>query len=308
LPETPLFWEIASLDTEKKNPATENIDLATTTEVLEMISNQDMLVADAVRSQLPYISTAVDTIVDSFRRGGRLFYFGAGTSGRLGIVDAAECPPTFGTPPDMVQGIIAGGSQAVFQAQEGAEDDPNNGSRKVIELGISPPDIVCGLAASGRTPFVRGALDEAARRGVFTILIATVSRDLIAGLGVKADVIICPDVGPEVIAGSTRMKSGTAQKLVLNMISTAAMIQLGKTYGNIMVDLQQTNAKLKERSKRILMNLTGVDYDSAEKYLTDSKGNVKAALVMILAGVDLAAAESLLARAGGFVRRAIELK
>jgi N-acetylmuramic acid 6-phosphate etherase len=305
MPESDLFIEIASLETEQKNPRTENIDIASTRKILEMINDEDLTVASVVRKEIPNIAKAVAQIVESFKAGGRLFYFGAGTSGRLGIVDAAECPPTFGTNPKMVQGVIAGGHKAVFIAQEGAEDKPENGAKEIIQRKIKPPDVVCGIAASGRTPFVKGALAEARKRGIFTILIATVPKKKAIENGILADVMICPVVGPEVITGSTRMKSGTAQKLVLNMLTTASMVRLGKTLGNVMVDLQLTNAKLKERAKRILMTLADVDYDTAEKTLKESDGHVKTALVMLLADVDVEQAKKRLRKAGGFIKKAI---
>ncbi len=305
MPESKLFIEIASLETEQKNPQTENIDIASTKEILGMINDEDLTVASAVRKEIPNITKAVDRLVESFKAGGRLYYFGAGTSGRLGIVDAAECPPTFGTDPEMVQCIIAGGHKAVFKAQEGAEDAPENGAREIIERGIRTPDVVCGIAASGRTPFVKGALEEARKRNIFTILIATVPKKKAIENGMIADIMICPVVGPEVITGSTRMKSGTAQKLVLNMLTTASMVRLGKTLGNVMVDLQLTNAKLRERANRILMMLADVDYDTAEKILKESAGHVKTALVMLLADVDVEQAKARLKKAGGFIKKAI---
>jgi len=308
MPESKLFNEISSLKTEQINPLTANIDLATTTEILELINREDSLIPKAVNKEIPTIAKAVDIISESFQLGGRLFYFGAGTSGRLGVVDASECPPTFGTDPDMVRGLIAGGKEAMFVAQEGAEDIPENGHKDVIRRNIKPPDVVVGIAASGRTPYVRGALDKAEELGCQTILITTTSHQQAKKLGMKADIYICPEVGPEVIAGSTRMKSGTAQKLVLNMLTTAAMIRIGKTYGNIMVDLQQTNAKLKERSKRILMDITGINHDEAAQFLEVSNGSVKLALVMILADVNNQDAQELLDKAGGFVKIAVELK
>lgn len=307
MPENEIFREIASLQTEQRNPASESIDLANTREILEIINSQDALVHKAVAAEIDNITIAVDNIVDRFRRGGRLFYVGAGTSGRLGIVDASECPPTFGTDPELVQGIIAGGREAVFKAQEGAEDKPENGAKEIMDRDITTNDIVCGIAASGRTPFVIGALDKAHELGAYCIMVCTVPRTKAIELGVYADVYICPDVGPEVITGSTRMKSGTAQKLVLNMLTTASMVRLGKTYGNIMVDLQQTNRKLKERSRRILMMITGVDYDEAEKYLEKADGHVKTALVMILTGTEKEKAQELIEKSGGFVRKAIQL-
>lgn len=305
MPENPLFHEITSLATEQRNPESENIDSLSTRGILELINRQDKLVAEAVAKEIPHIEKAVEKIVGAFRAGGRLFYFGAGTSGRLGIVDASECPPTFGTDPELVQGVIAGGREAVFRAQEGAEDLPQNGAAELKKLGIEPPDIVCGIAASGRTPFVRGALEEASNRGVPTIMVSTVPRAQLIKSGIKADFEICPDVGPEVVTGSTRMKSGTAQKLVLNMLTTASMIRLGKTFGNIMVDLQLTNNKLKERARKTIMTLTGEDYDTAAEYLEKSGGHVKTALVMILAGTDAEEARKRLDQNGGFVRRAI---
>jgi N-acetylmuramic acid 6-phosphate etherase len=206
----------------------------------------------------------------------------------------------------MVQGVIAGGREAVFQAQEGAEDKPENGADEVIGLGITSKDIVCGIAASGRTPFVKGALVEARNRGIKTIIISTSSREKLANLGIVADIAICPNVGPEVITGSTRMKSGTAQKLVLNMITTASFVRLGKTYENVMVDLQLTNEKLKERAKRIVMEITGRDYDTASEYLELSGGHVKTAIVMIMGNTDIDTAKDLLQNADGFIRAALK--
>lgn len=286
MPENELFRQIESLETEQRNPNSEQIDIASTKDILTIINSEDKTVAFAVEKCLENIAEAVDTITESFKNGGRLFYFGAGTSGRLGILDAAECPPTFGTEPDMVKGVIAGGKEAVFKAQEGAEDKPEDGAITILKNGIKSNDIVCGIAASGRTPFVVGALNKAKELGITTILISTVPISKVKELGTQADILICPEVGPEVVTGSTRMKSGTAQKLVLNMLTTASMIKIGKTYGNIMIDLQQTNLKLKERSKKILMSLGGVDYDTAENYIMKSKGSVKIALLMLLGNVN----------------------
>lgn len=301
-----LFQEISSLSTEQINPATASIDAMTTREILQCINSEDALVPAAVNAELDHIEKAVELIVHAFASGGRLFYVGAGTSGRLGIVDASECPPTFGVSADMVQAIIAGGPQAVFRAQEGAEDREDLGAAIIEEYQLNTNDVLCGIAASGRTPFVRGALSEASRRGISTILVTTNSRENIASLGVNADVIIAPQVGPEVLAGSTRMKSGTAQKLVLNMLTTTAMIRSGKTYGNIMVDLQLTNAKLGERAKRIVMNIAGVGYETAEELLLQTQGHVKTALIMAMTNSSRQAAEQLLQQAGGFTRMAIE--
>jgi len=303
--EKDLFNEISGLLSESKNERTKNIDLASTREILEMINREDAVVHSAVREEIQNIERAVEAVTDAFKKGGRLFYFGAGTSGRLGIVDASECPPTFGSSPDMVQGIIAGGRDAVFKAQEGAEDLPENGAEEVRMNNIGPNEIVCGIAASGRTPFVKGALDEAKKRGITRIIISTSNEKKLNELGVYADIYICPDVGPEVIAGSTRMKSGTAQKMVLNMITTASMVKLGKTYENVMVDLQLTNKKLKERAKRIIMEITGADYDEAKELLKMSNGHVKTALVMKFANVNEEEAREMLNNSDGFIRKAL---
>lgn len=304
--ESELFKHITSLSTEQNNPASSNIDIATTREILSIINTQDKLVADAVQVEIDNIAVAVDGIVDRFKREGRLFYFGAGTSGRLGVLDASECPPTFGSDPELVQGRIAGGTQAMFVAQEGAEDDPQSGVIDVIESELREKDICCGIAASGRTPYVLGALQKASEIGCFTILVTTAGHNSIEQMGVKADVIISPNVGPEVVAGSTRMKSGTAQKLVLNMLTTAAMVRMGKTFGNVMVDLKQSNAKLKERSKKIIMSICDVDYDTASQLLVDSGHHVKTAIVMSLLNCSREDATNKLNENDGFIKKAIE--
>lgn len=299
-----VFDEIKNLLTEQRNPVSMDIDSKSTIEILKIINDEDKKVPFAVEKEIPYIAQAVEFVVESFKQGGRLLYFGAGTSGRLGIVDAAECPPTFGTPPEMVQGFIAGGREAVFVAQEGAEDKEENGANDVVKANVGPKDTVVGIAASRRTPYVVGAVKKAKELGAKTVFITTNPRK---DFNIKeVDVAICPEVGPEVIMGSTRMKSGTAQKLVLNMISTAAMIRIGKVYENMMIDLQMTNQKLVERSKRIVMIITGVSYEEAEKYLKEAKGNVKTALVMILAKVPYEEAVRRLQLSEGFVRKAIE--
>ncbi|MCX8056707.1 MAG: N-acetylmuramic acid 6-phosphate etherase [Ignavibacteria bacterium] len=301
-----VFDEIKNLLTEQRNPASMDIDSKSTIEILKIINEEDKKVPFAVEKEIPYIAQAVEFVVESFKNGGRLLYFGAGTSGRLGIVDAAECPPTFGTPHEMVQGFIAGGREAVFVAQEGAEDKEENGANDVIKANVGPKDTVVGIAASRRTPYVVGAIKKAKELGAKTVFITTNPRK---DFNIKeVDVAICPEVGPEVIMGSTRMKSGTAQKLVLNMISTTAMIRIGKVYENMMIDLQMTNQKLVERSKRIVMIITGVSYEEAEKYLKEAKGNVKTALVMILAKVPYEEAVRRLQLSEGFVRKAIEGK
>lgn len=302
-----LFNEITSLRTEQRNPASENIDIASINEILHIINDEDKKVAFAIEKEIPFIEEAVKQIVERMKRDGRLLYFGAGTSGRLGIVDASECPPTFGSPPELVQGFIAGGRNAVFKAVEGAEDFIENGIKECMNAGVRSNDVVCCIAASGRTPYIKGVLQEANSIGAYTILTTTVSREELKKFDLIADVFICPDVGAEVIAGSTRMKSGTAQKLVLNMLTTASMIRLGKTFGNVMIDLQLTNNKLKERAKNIVMTITGVGYDDAEDFLNMAEGNVKTALVMILCGVDLQKAMQLLNESNGFVKTAIRM-
>jgi N-acetylmuramic acid 6-phosphate etherase len=299
---TQLSDQLAKLLTEQRNPATRDIDLLSTFETLRLINEQDKLVPVAVERELAYIAQAVDIIVSCFKNEGRLFYVGAGTSGRLGILDASECPPTFGTRPEMVQGIIAGGHAAVFRSQEGAEDNTARAIEEVDTLHLTGDDVVCGLAASRRTPFVVAAVTRARELGAKTIYVTTNPR---TEFNLHVDVAICPEVGPEVIMGSTRMKSGTAQKLVLNMLTTTAMIRLGKVYENMMVDLQLTNQKLVERSRRIIMMATGVDYDRAKDFLVKADGHVKTAIVMIAAGVTAPEARERIARAGGFVRVAI---
>ena len=302
MPSSSLFSELQQLATEQRNPHSMHIDTATVQEILEIINTEDHLVPLAVRREIPYIARAVDIVVEAFRAGGRLFYVGAGTSGRLGILDASECPLTFGTDPEMVQGLIAGGRPAVFRSQEGAEDHEENGRKALDEAGVRPPDVVCGIAASRRTPYVVGAVKHARALGCRTLYITCNPR---SEFTLDVDVAICPVVGPEVIMGSTRMKSGTAQKLVLNMLTTASMIRLGKVYENMMVDLQMTNRKLVERSRRTLMSVTGCSYDEAAEVLEAAGGHVKTAVVMSLAGVTAEEARRRLVRADGFVRTAL---
>ena len=299
-----LFEEINKLSTEQRNPRSMEIDAKSTAEIIKIINDEDKLVPYAVERELQYIERAVDIIVQALKNGGRLLYFGAGTSGRLGVVDASECPPTFGTPYGMIEGFIAGGEAAMFRAQEGAEDKEEKGASEVVSAKVSPKDVVCGIAASRRTPYVVGAVKKAKQLGAKTLFVTTNPRkdfDI-----EEVDVAICPYVGPEVVMGSTRMKSGTAQKLVLNMLTTAAMIRLGKVYENMMIDLQMTNKKLVERSKKIVMTITGLNYDDATIALDKAKGHVKTALVMVKANVDLKEARERLKRADGFVRMAIE--
>jgi len=301
---SPLFEQLQSLATEQRNPNSTHIDTASTEEILRVINTEDHLVPIAVRRELPRIAEAVEHVVEAFENGGRLFYVGAGTSGRLGVVDASECPPTFGTDPEMVQGLIAGGKEAVFRSQEGAEDVPERGAEALEARGVTETDVVCGIASSGRTPYVVGAVEHARDViGCPTLFVTTVPRE---ELDVDPDVAICPVVGPEVIMGSTRMKSGTAQKLVLNMITTAAMVRLGKVYENMMVDLQRTSDKLVERGIRTVMMVTGVDYEAADAVLDRCDGHVKTAIVMILADVGVEEARRRLDATDGFVRPALE--
>ena len=304
MPESSLFKEIQSLATEQRNPASEEFDNSSIRDILEVINTEDHLVPIAVRREIPYIEQAVELVVKTFNQGGRLLYVGAGTSGRLGIVDASECPPTYGTPPEMVQGLIAGGPSAVFKSKEGAEDREENGVIALQEASLESRDIVCGIAASRRTPYVVGAVKYARQQGCKTLFITCNPR---ANFTLDVDVAMCPVVGPEVIMGSTRMKSGTAQKLVLNMITTTAMVKMGKVFKNMMVDLQMTNKKLVERSIRTVMMITGHDYNEASTILDQANGHVKTALVMALADVSKDEAAQRLDQANGFVRQAISL-
>jgi N-acetylmuramic acid 6-phosphate etherase len=297
-----VFEELAALVTESRNPRTERIDRAPIDEILGLLSAEDATVAPAVARELPMIARLVEQGVRALRAGGRIVYVGAGTSGRLGVLDAAECPPTFGTDPSLVVGVIAGGDRSIRLSAEGAEDDEEAGQRAVDETGASASDLVIGLAASRRTPFVVAALARARERGAATALVACVPRDTIP---IAVDVAVCPVVGPEAIMGSTRLKSGTAQKMVLNMFSTATMIRLGKVYRNMMVDLRATSRKLRERSVRTLMIVAGIDRARAADLLDSAGGHVKTAIVMERRGVARADAERLLAEADGFVGRAL---
>lgn len=298
-----IFDEIKSLVTEQRNPCSGRIDVLPIEEALRIINEEDKTVPDAVRSEIPQIEKAVELVVASLGRGGRLIYVGAGTSGRLGVLDAAECPPTFGTAPKDVIGVIAGGRKALVRAVEGAEDDAQAGRVEIEKLGAGSSDVVMGIAASRRTPFVVAALKKAIELGARTVYLTC---SPITEVTIPVDVAICPVVGPEVIMGSTRMKAGTATKLVLNMITTCSMIRLGKVYENMMVDLMSTSRKLKERSRRTLMISTGIEYEEAVEALRRSRGSVKKAIVMLRTGASLEEAERLLEEAGGLVRNAIE--
>ena len=289
--------------TERRNPRTAAIDLASPAEIVGMINTEDAGVPAAVATQAAAIAQAVATAELTFRAGGRLFYAGAGTSGRLGVLDASECPPTFGVDPDMVQGIIAGGLPALTRAQEGAEDRPDGARSDLTAAGVRAGDFVIGIAASGTTPYVRAALEHARTLGARTAIVACSPPP--AEALAAADIAIVVIVGPEVVTGSTRMKAGTATKLVLNTITTGAMIRLGKTYGNLMVDLQSTNDKLKDRSERILREVCGVSRDEARALLDAADRRVKTAIVMQKLGVDRTEAERRLAEHGGVIRRVI---
>jgi N-acetylmuramic acid 6-phosphate etherase len=300
-----LFDEVKALATEQRNPASMSMDEMDTQSILTLINNEDAKVAEAVKEEIPHITIVVDEVVARFKQGGKLYYVGAGTSGRMGVVDAAECPPTFGTPHDLVQAIIAGGDKAVFRAQEGAEDITERGAHAIDERGVTEQDIVIGIAASKRTPFVLGALAEAKKIGAYTVLLTTNPRE-----SLHFDFLsetICPVVGPEVLMGSTRMKSAVAQKMVLTMITTTAMVRLGKVYENMMVDLQLTNKKLEERAKRIVMIATGCDYERAQQILTETSGHVKSAIVMQKGSVTFEKAQQVLVQADGFVKQALRL-
>ena len=269
------------LTTEQRNPATKHIDQLPTLEMVTLINKEDQGVALAVEKILPQIAAAIDLITEKLQRGGRLFYLGAGTSGRLGILDAVECPPTYGTEPELVQGLIAGGASAIFRAKEGAEDDPELGRADLQEAGFTSQDVLVGLAASGRTPYVKGALSYAREIGAAAIALACTEEAEIAKL---ADIALLPVTGPEVVTGSTRLKAGTAQKMVLNMLSTGTMVKLGKVYGNLMVDVKATNAKLSERALRIVMAAAGCQRKAAEAALMRAGGQAKLAILIALTG------------------------
>ena len=288
--------------TEQRNPRTADIDLASALEIVDLLNAEDRTVAQAVAMQRNPMARAIEIAERTLRAGGRMFYVGAGTSGRLGVLDASECPPTFGTAPEMVQGIIAGGTPALTRAQEGAEDDPQAARKDIAAREVNDRDFVVGIAASGTTTYVRTALDEAKSRGAATAIVAcSPPPDEVLR---HVDVAIVPVTGPEALTGSTRMKAGTATKLVLNTISTGVMIRMGKTFGNLMVDLRATNEKLRDRSERILMEACQVDRETARDLLREARGHVKTAIVMQKLGCTRADAERALEQAGGVIRRA----
>jgi N-acetylmuramic acid 6-phosphate etherase len=289
--------------TERRNPRTAHIDLATAEEIVDLMNAEDRSVADAVASQRAEIAKLITLTEDAFRRDGRLFYVGAGTSGRLGVLDASECPPTFGSDPETVQGIIAGGFPAILRAQEGAEDSPAGGAAVMDEHAVSERDVVVGVAASGTTPFVHGAIERARARGARTGFVAC--TPIPERVAANVDVAVIAIVGPEVVTGSTRLKAGTATKMVLNMITTGAMIRIGKTYGNLMVDLKATNDKLRDRSERIVAEVCDVSREKARELLDAADKRVKTAIVMHKLGVDRDGALRALDEAGGVIRRVV---
>ncbi len=288
--------------TEKRNPRSANVDTLSTLETVDLINSEDRTVPEAVGAERRKIAEAIDRIVDSFRKGGRLFYVGAGTSGRLGVLDASECPPTFGVKRSLVQGIIAGGRKALVRSIEGAEDHPEDGAAAIDKRRVTSRDVVVGLAACGLTPFVHGALKRARQIGATTVCV-TCAPEVVKSI--PAEIVINPVVGPEVVTGSTRMKAGTATKLVLNTLTTTAMIKLGKVHGNLMVDLQAVNNKLRDRSLRILMELTGLSRRQAQALLKRAGGQLKPAVVMHFRRVDLDRAITILERSEQILRRAI---
>ncbi|EIN5951050.1 N-acetylmuramic acid 6-phosphate etherase [Vibrio cholerae] len=298
-----LIAALSHLVSEGRNPDTMDIDLLSSQEIVERLNQQDKQVPLAVEAVLPQIAQAVDKITAAFKQGGRLIYLGAGTSGRLGVLDASECPPTFGVSDQMVIGLIAGGKEAMFTAQEGAEDNATLGLHDLQQIDFSSKDVLVGIAASGRTPYVIGALEYANDLGATTIALSCNPDSPIAEI---AQIAISPVVGPEALTGSTRLKSGTAQKLVLNMLTTASMIRLGKSYQNLMVDVRATNRKLIARAVRIVMQATDCQREEAEALLKESHNNAKLAILMHLTGMNYEQATAKLSQSDGFLRRAME--
>lgn len=294
--------KIDNLTTEKQNKKTMNLDMMTPLEIVTVMNEEDHNVPAVIQTVLPEVAEAVDQIAERFQKGGRLFYVGAGTSGRLGVLDAAECVPTFGTDPEMVQGLIAGGGTAMVSASEGAEDNAQLGHDDLVNHKLTANDSVVGIAASGRTPYVIGALKYAQEVGALTVSLAC---NLNAKISEFAEINIEVSPGPEVLTGSTRLKAGSCQKMILNMISTGSMVRIGKTYGNMMVDVQTTNEKLVQRAINMVVTITGVDEDEATKVLHKTDNSVKLAIVMILADLDLDQAKLALQQAKGVVRKAI---
>ncbi|RVB73423.1 MULTISPECIES: N-acetylmuramic acid 6-phosphate etherase [unclassified Mesorhizobium] len=297
-----LMSELERLVSEDRNPKTMDIDLLPTIDILRKINDEDRGVPAAIEKVIPEIAAAVDRIVAAFQKGARLVYMGAGTSGRLGVLDASECPPTFGVPESMVVGLIAGGPDALVRSAEGAEDDPKQGMKALQEINLTADDVVVGIAVSGRTPYVIGGLTYARQVGATTVALSCNAKSIIAGL---ADIAISPLVGPEVLTGSTRLKSGTAQKLVLNMLTTASMIRIGKSYQNLMVDLNPSNKKLVARAVRMVMQTTGCAAQQARQALDQTGNDVKLAILVTITGTGVEEAREALGAAGGFLRKAI---
>lgn len=294
---------LEKLTTEARNDKTMNLDEMSIIEFLTVMNEEDAKVADRVKLEIPQIATAVEAIIEAKRKGGRLIYLGAGTSGRIGLLDAVECPPTFGTAPEEVVGLIAGGEKAFIKAVEGAEDSKGLGIQDLKDIHLKNTDVVVGIAASGRTPYVIGGLEYANSIGAQTVAVSC-NKD--SAIGKEAKITIEVNNGPEVLTGSTRLKSGTSQKLICNMLSTASMVGLGKVYGNLMVDVQLTNEKLIERAKRIVMEATSCDYETAELYLAKADNKPKVAIVMILAGFSKEEAIQRLGETQGFIRQAVK--
>jgi N-acetylmuramic acid 6-phosphate etherase len=291
------------LTTESRNPASQNLDRLSPLQIARLMNTEDARVPEAVAAEAERIAQAIEIIADRLRRGGRLIYIGAGTSGRLGVLDAAECPPTFNSRPEQVVGVIAGGNTALTRAVEGAEDFPEYGARDLLSINVSSNDVVVGIATSGRTPYVLGGLQFARQQQAYTI---GLSCNPDSQLAAACDLTITPLVGPEVLSGSTRLKAGTATKLVLNTLTTGAMVRLGKTYGNLMVDLRATNSKLVHRSRRIVSQVTGVSIDEAEQLLARCNGEVKTAIVVHLKAIEPDEARRRLETAQGRMRDALE--
>ena len=296
--------KLSLLTTEESNPKSTRLDEMSTHEILNTMNEEDHAIASAVQKVIPQIEQTVEKVVNAFKNGGRLIYIGAGTSGRIGVLDAVECPPTFSTSPELVQAVLAGGEGAMFNAVEGAEDDELLGASDLEKLDITENDVIIGIAASGRTPYVKGALIHANSCGATTVSLSSNEHSTISN---HADIKIEVVTGPEVLTGSTRLRAATAHKMILNMISTTAMIKTGKVYKNLMVDLNASNYKLRERAKKMVCTITDVSYEQSEAVLEQTAYDVKLAIVMIFTGVDKEEAETLIANSNGFVRDAVKL-
>lgn len=297
--------DLTKLTTERRNPDTMNLDSMTPMEFVEVMNREDAKVIQAVNRVLPEVAQVIEWTTEALKKGGRIIYMGAGTSGRLGVLDAVECPPTFGVSPDVVVGLIAGGEKAFVKAVEGAEDSETLGTEDLKEIGLNNNDVVIGIAASGRTPYVIHALRYARSLGVRTAIIAC-NKD--SEMSREADIAIEPEPGPEILTGSTRLKAGTAQKLVLNMISTGTMVGVGKVYENLMVDVMQTNEKLRSRAENIVMNATDCDRETARQTIDEAKGSVKLAITKILLKCTIEEASEKLEESAGHIRKALEVK